>query len=442
MLKEARVISMRMVDLIEKKRDGKSLTKEEIDYIVTAYTEGSIPDYQMSALLMAIFYVDMTDEEITNLTLAMANSGEVIDLSSIEGIKVDKHSTGGVGDTTTLILAPLVASVGVPVAKMSGRGLGYTGGTLDKLEAIPGFKIELSEADFIRLVNESKVAVIGQSGDLAPADKKLYALRDVTATVSSIPLIASSIMSKKIAAGADAIVLDVTTGDGAFMKNLEDAKRLAQTMVRIGKLANRQTMAVISDMSQPLGEAIGNSLEVVEAIETLQGKGPKDLEEMCYALGSQMVVLAKKADSLEEARQLLEEALHSGKALEKFRQMIIDQGGDASVIDDPSKILTAKYEVEVPAKTSGVVTKLVANELGIAAMMLGAGRKTKDEDIDHAVGIKLHKKVGESVTEGESLLTIYSNTEAIEDVKALIDQNIEIGEDGAEPPLIHDIITE
>lgn len=433
---------MRMVDLIEKKRDGKSLTKEEIDYIVTAYTEGSIPDYQMSALLMAIFYVDMTDEEITNLTLAMANSGEVIDLSSIEGIKVDKHSTGGVGDTTTLILAPLVASVGVPVAKMSGRGLGYTGGTLDKLEAIPGFKIELSEADFIRLVNESKVAVIGQSGDLATADKKLYALRDVTATVSSIPLIASSIMSKKIAAGADAIVLDVTTGDGAFMKNLEDAKRLAQTMVRIGKLANRQTMAVISDMSQPLGEAIGNSLEVVEAIETLQGKGPKDLEEMCYALGSQMVVLAKKADSLEEARQLLEEALHSGKALEKFRQMITDQGGDASVIDDPSKILTAKYEVEVPAKTSGVVTKLVANELGIAAMMLGAGRKTKDEDIDHAVGIKLHKKVGESVTEGESLLTIYSNTEAIEDVKALIDQNIEIGEDGAEPPLIHDIITE
>lgn len=433
---------MRMVDLIEKKRDGKSLTKEEIDYIVTAYTEGSIPDYQMSALLMAIFYVDMTDEEITNLTLAMANSGEVIDLSSIEGIKVDKHSTGGVGDTTTLILAPLVASVGVPVAKMSGRGLGYTGGTLDKLEAIPGFKIELSEADFIRLVNESKVAVIGQSGDLAPADKKLYALRDVTATVSSIPLIASSIMSKKIAAGADAIVLDVTTGDGAFMKNLEDAKRLAQTMVRIGKLANRQTMAVISDMSQPLGEAIGNSLEVVEAIETLQGKGPKDLEEMCYALGSQMVVLAKKADSLEEARQLLEEALHSGKALEKFRQMITDQGGDATVIDDPSKILRAKYEVEVPAKTSGVVTKLVANELGIAAMMLGAGRKTKDEDIDHAVGIKLHKKVGESVSKGESLLTIYSNTEAIEDVKALIDQNIEIGEDGAEPPLIHDIITE
>ncbi|WP_430612661.1 pyrimidine-nucleoside phosphorylase [Enterococcus sp. DIV0876] len=433
---------MRMVDLIEKKRDGKSLTKEEIDYIVTAYTDGSIPDYQMSALLMAIYYVDMTDEEITNLTLAMANSGEVIDLSSIEGIKVDKHSTGGVGDTTTLILAPLVASVGVPVAKMSGRGLGYTGGTLDKLESIPGFKIEIPEEEFIRLVNESKMAVIGQSGDLAPADKKLYALRDVTATVSSIPLIASSIMSKKIAAGADAIVLDVTTGDGAFMKNIDDAKRLAKTMVRIGKLAHRQTMAVISDMSQPLGEAIGNSLEVVEAIETLQGNGPEDLTEMCYVLGSQMVVLAKKADSIEEARQMLSEALRSGKALSKFREMITNQGGDASVVDEPSKLLTAQYEIELPAKKSGVVTKLVANELGIAAMMLGAGRKTKEEDIDHAVGIKLHKKVGEAVSEGESLLTIYSNTEAIDDVIALIEKNIEIGEAGVEPPLIHDMITE
>jgi pyrimidine-nucleoside phosphorylase len=433
---------MRMVDLIEKKRDGKSLTKEEIDYIVTEYTKGSIPDYQMSALLMAIFYVDMTDEEITNLTLAMANSGEVIDLSSIEGIKVDKHSTGGVGDTTTLILAPLVASVGVPVAKMSGRGLGYTGGTLDKLESIPGFQIEIAEEKFINLVNKSKVAVIGQSGDLAPADKKLYALRDVTATVSSIPLIASSIMSKKIAAGADAIVLDVTTGDGAFMKKIADAKRLAQTMVRIGKLANRQTMAVISDMSQPLGEAIGNSLEVVEAIETLQGHGPADLEEMCYALGSQMVVLAKKADSLAEARTLLEEALHSGKALAKFREMIRNQGGDDSVIDDPSQILTAKYQRALPAKTAGVVTKIVANELGIAAMMLGAGRRTKEDDIDHAVGIKLHKKVGETVQTGEALLTIYSNTEAIDEVVDLIYQNIEIGESGSEPPLIHEIITE
>lgn len=433
---------MRMVDLIEKKRDGFSLTKDEIEYIVSEYTAENIPDYQISALLMAIFYQDMTDEEITYLTLAMANSGEVIDLSSIEGIKVDKHSTGGVGDTTTLILAPLVASVGVPVAKMSGRGLGYTGGTLDKLESIPGFKIELSEAEFIRTVNESKVAVIGQSGNLAPADKKLYALRDVTATVASIPLIASSIMSKKIAAGADAIVLDVTTGEGAFMKSLADAKRLAKTMVRIGKLADRQTMAVISDMSQPLGEAIGNSLEVVEAIETLKGNGPEDLVELCYALGSQMVVLAKKAATIKEARLMLEEALTSGKALDKFREMIRNQGGDASVVDAPESLLTAKYTYELPALASGTVEKLVANELGIAAMMLGAGRKTKEEQIDHAVGIKLHKKVGEQVEKGESLLTIYSNKEAIEEVKELIYQNIYIGENGTEPPLIHEIITE
>lgn len=435
---------MRMVDLIAKKRDGQSLSKEEIEWIVTGYTNGEIPDYQMSALTMAIFYQDMTDQEITDLTLAMANSGDVVNLENIEDIKVDKHSTGGVGDTTTLVLAPLVASVGVPVAKMSGRGLGYTGGTLDKLEAIPGFQIELSEDKFVELVNESKVAVIGQSGNLAPADKKLYALRDVTATVDSIPLIASSIMSKKIAAGADAIVLDVTTGDGAFMKNLEDAKRLASTMVQIGKLANRQTMAVISDMSQPLGEAIGNSLEVVEAIETLQGKGPKDLEEMCYVLGSQMVVLAKKADTLEQARKMLEEALHSGKAFAKFKEMVANQGGDVSVIDHPEKLLTAKYEIELPAKQSGVITKLVANELGIAAMMLGAGRKTKEDTIDFAVGLKLRKKVGEAIQEGESVLTIYANqpAEEIQDVVALLYQNIEIGPSGQEPPLIHGIITE
>lgn len=435
---------MRMVDLIAKKRDGQSLSKEEIEWIVTGYTNGEIPDYQMSALTMAIFYQDMTDQEITDLTLAMANSGDVVNLENIEGIKVDKHSTGGVGDTTTLVLAPLVASVGVPVAKMSGRGLGYTGGTLDKLEAIPGFQIELSEDKFVELVNESKVAVIGQSGNLAPADKKLYALRDVTATVDSIPLIASSIMSKKIAAGADAIVLDVTTGDGAFMKNLEDAKRLASTMVQIGKLANRQTMAVISDMSQPLGEAIGNSLEVVEAIETLQGKGPKDLEEMCYVLGSQMVVLAKKADTLEQAREMLEEALHSGKAFAKFKEMVANQGGDVSVIDHPEKLLTAKYEIELPAKQSGVITKLVANELGIVAMMLGAGRKTKEDTIDFAVGLKLRKKVGEAIQEGESVLTIYANqpAEEIQDVVALLYQNIEIGPSGQEPPLIHGIITE
>ncbi|HBC2412849.1 TPA: pyrimidine-nucleoside phosphorylase, partial [Enterococcus faecium] len=400
---------MRMVDLIEKKRDGNELSKEEIEYIVTNYTNGKIPDYQVSALLMAIFYQDMTNEEITNLTLAIANSGDVIDLSSLEGIKVDKHSTGGVGDTTTLILAPLVASVGVTVAKMSGRGLGYTGGTLDKLEAIPGFQIELSDEEFVRIVNESKVAVIGQSGNLAPADKKLYALRDVTATVDSLPLIASSIMSKKIAAGADAIVLDVTTGDGAFMKNIEDARRLAKTMTSIGKLANRETVAVISDMSEPLGEAIGNSLEVVEAIETLQGNGPEDLVEMCYALGSQMVVLAGKAKTTDEARTLLQEALESGKALAKFKEMIQNQGGDPAIVEHPERILTARYTMELPAKQSGVVSKIVANELGIAAMMLGAGRKTKEEDIDHAVGLKLHKKIGDTVTKGESLLTIYSN---------------------------------
>ncbi|HAZ0980982.1 pyrimidine-nucleoside phosphorylase [Enterococcus faecium] len=432
---------MRMVDLIEKKRDGNELSKEEIEYIVTNYTNGKIPDYQVSALLMAIFYQDMTNEEITNLTLAIANSGDVIDLSSLEGIKVDKHSTGGVGDTTTLILAPLVASVGVTVAKMSGRGLGYTGGTLDKLEAIPGFQIELSDEEFVRIVNESKVAVIGQSGNLAPADKKLYALRDVTATVDSLPLIASSIMSKKIAAGADAIVLDVTTGDGAFMKNIEDARRLAKTMTSIGKLANRETVAVISDMSEPLGEAIGNSLEVVEAIETLQGNGPEDLVEMCYALGSQMVVLAGKAKTTDEARTLLQEALESGKALAKFKEMIQNQGGDPAIVEHPERILTARYTMELPAKQSGVVSKIVANELGIAAMMLGAGRKTK-EDIDHAVGLKLHKKIGDTVTKGESLLTIYSNDEEITSVIELLYKNIEIGESAMKPTLIHDIITE
>ena len=433
---------MRMVDLIEKKRDGNELSKEEIEYIVTNYTNGKIPDYQVSALLMAIFYQDMTNEEITNLTLAIANSGDVIDLSSLEGIKVDKHSTGGVGDTTTLILAPLVASVGVTVAKMSGRGLGYTGGTLDKLEAIPGFQIELSDEEFVRIVNESKVAVIGQSGNLAPADKKLYALRDVTATVDSLPLIASSIMSKKIAAGADAIVLDVTTGDGAFMKNIEDARRLAKTMTSIGKLANRETVAVISDMSEPLGEAIGNSLEVVEAIETLQGNGPEDLVEMCYALGSQMVVLAGKAKTTDEARTLLQEALESGKALAKFKEMIQNQGGDPAIVEHPERILTARYTMELPAKQSGVVSKIVANELGIAAMMLGAGRKTKEEDIDHAVGLKLHKKIGATVTKGESLLTIYSNDEEITSVIELLYKNIEIGESAMKPTLIHDIITE
>lgn len=433
---------MRMVDLIEKKRDGGHLTKEEIDFIIKGYTTGEVPDYQMSSLLMSIFFEDMTDEEITHLTLAMAYSGETIDLSSIEGIKVDKHSTGGVGDTTTIVLAPLVASVGVPVAKMSGRGLGHTGGTIDKLEAIPGFQVEIPNDRFIKLVNETKVAVTGQSADLAPADKKMYALRDVTATVNSIPLIASSIMSKKIASGADGIVLDVTTGDGAFMKNIEDAKRLAHTMVRIGKLSGRQTMAVISDMSEPLGNAIGNSLEVIEAIETLKGNGPKDLEELVYVLGSQMVVLAKHANTLEEARAMLKEALESGRALDKFREMIANQGGNPDVIDDYSKFGEAKYVVEIPAKESGFVSNIHAESMGVAAMMLGAGRKTKEDVIDYTVGLVLNKKVGESIQQGESLVTVYANSENIDEVIAKIYASISIGEHAEEITLIHGIITE
>ncbi|MFW3538421.1 thymidine phosphorylase [Vagococcus fluvialis] len=433
---------MRMVDLIQKKRDGGVLSKEEINFIVSGYTSGDITDYQMSALLMSIYFEDMTDEEITCLTMAMSHSGDVIDLSEIDGIKVDKHSTGGVGDTTTIVLAPLVASVGAAVAKMSGRGLGHTGGTIDKLEAIPGFQVEIPNDDFIRLVNESFVAVTGQSGDLAPADKKIYALRDVTATVDSIPLISSSIMSKKIASGADAIVLDVTTGDGAFMKSLEDAERLAHTMVRIGKLANRQTMAIISDMSQPLGNAIGNANEIVEAIDALKGEGPEDLMEMVYTLGSQMVVLAKKAETLEEARQMLEENIKNGKATEKFKEMIRNQGGDDSIVDHPEKLPQAKYVFEVPAKESGVVSKMVADQIGIAAMMLGAGRRTKEETIDYAVGLYLNKKVGDIVKEGESLVTIYANREDVEDVKQVLYENIEIGESGKEPTLIHKVITE
>ena len=433
---------MRMVDLIQKKRDGGILSEEEIKFIVSGYTDGSITDYQMSALLMSIYFKDMTDEEITSLTMAMSHSGDVIDLSEIEGIKVDKHSTGGVGDTTTIVLAPLVASVGAAVAKMSGRGLGHTGGTIDKLEAIPGFQVEIPNDDFIRLVNESYVAVTGQSGDLAPADKKIYALRDVTATVDSIPLIASSIMSKKIASGADAIVLDVTTGDGAFMKSLEDAERLAHTMVRIGKLANRQTMAIISDMSQPLGNAIGNANEIKEAIDALKGNGPEDLMEMVYTLGSQMVVLAKKAETLEEARHMLEENIANGKAVDKFKEMIRNQGGDDSVVDHPEKLPQAKYVIEVSSKQTGVVSKMVADQIGIAAMLLGAGRRTKEEAIDYGVGLFLNKKVGDAVKEGESLVTIYSNREDVEDVKKVLYDNIEIGEDGVEPILIHKVITE
>lgn len=433
---------MRMIDIIEKKRNGKELATEEINFFVKGYTEGTIPDYQASALAMAIYFQDMSDREIADLTIAMVHSGETLDLSAIPGIKVDKHSTGGVGDTTTLVLAPLVAALGVPVAKMSGRGLGHTGGTIDKLESIQGFHVEITTDQFIDLVNREKVAIIGQTAELAPADKKLYALRDVTATVDSIPLIASSIMSKKIAAGADAIVLDVTTGAGAFMKNEEDAIRLAETMVRIGNHVGRKTMAVISDMSQPLGYAIGNALEVKEAIDTLKGEGPDDLTELVLALGSQMVVLAGKATTLEEARNMLKEAIASGAGLAKFKKFVANQGGDPSVIDHPEKLPQAKYAIDLPAITSGYVSQMVADQIGVAAMMLGAGRATKEDKIDFAVGIVLRKKVGDRVEAGEPLATIYANREAVEDVKEKIYDNITISDHFEEPKLIHKIITE
>ena len=433
---------MRMVDIIEKKRDGQILTKEEIEFFIEGYTNGDIPDYQASSLAMAIFFQDMNEEERAALTMAMVNSGDVIDLSKINGIKVDKHSTGGVGDTTTLVLAPLVAAVGVPVAKMSGRGLGHTGGTIDKLESIDGFHVEISEADFIKLVNENQVAVIGQTGNLTPADKKLYALRDVTGTVNSIPLIASSIMSKKIAAGADAIVLDVKTGNGAFMKTLEDAEALAHAMVSIGNNVGRNTMAIISDMSQPLGRAIGNALELKEAIDTLNGQGPEDLTELVLTLGSQMVVLAERANTLEEARQLLNEAIENGSALDKCKTFLENQGGDASVVNLPELLPTAEYQIDYKAKSSGVVSELIANEIGVASMMLGAGRQTKDDDIDLSVGIVLNKKVGDKVNVGESLLTIHSNRENVDDVIKKLDESIEIKAQAKTPTLIHKIITE
>ncbi|MFD1850546.1 pyrimidine-nucleoside phosphorylase [Oceanobacillus bengalensis] len=433
---------MRMYDIIEKKRDGQELTETEIQFFINGYTKDEIPDYQVSALLMAIYFNDMTDGERASLTKVMVESGDQIDLAQIEGVKVDKHSTGGVGDTTTLILAPLVASVGVPIAKMSGRGLGHTGGTIDKLESIPGFHVEITNDEFIELVNKNKVAVIGQSGNLTPADKKLYSLRDVTATVNSIPLIASSIMSKKIAAGADAIVLDVKTGSGAFMKELEDSEKLASAMVSIGQQVGRNTIAIISDMNQPLGFAIGNALEVKEAIATLQGNGPKDLTELCLVLASHMVVLANQATSTEEARKKLEENLKNGKALEQFKLFLGSQGGDTSVVDQPDTLPQASYQVELPAKVSGTVSKIVADEIGTAAMMLGAGRATKESEIDLAVGIVLHKKIGDDVKQGEALLTIHANSEAIDDVKELLYQNIEISTGKIEaPPLIYGTIT-
>lgn len=433
---------MRMFDIIEKKRDGKELTKEEIEFFIYGISKDEIPDYQTSALLMAIYFQGMTKEERVHLTKAMVESGEQIDLSAIEGIIVDKHSTGGVGDSVTIILAPLVASLGVPVAKMSGRGLGHTGGTLDKLEAIPNFNVEIPNDEFIKLVNKNKLAVIGQSANLTPADQKLYSLRDVTATINSLPLMAGSIMSKKIAAGADAIVLDVKTGSGAFMKKLEDSKELAQAMVEIGNLMGRQTMAVISDMSQPLGNAVGNSLEIIEAIETLKGKGPEDLTELTLTIGSLMVYLANHASSVDQAREKLEESIENGAALEKLKDLIASQGGDPSVVDDPEKLPRAKYEISLPAREEGYVKSIAANEVGLASLLLGAGRSTKEDEIDLSVGVLLHKKIGDYVKEGEPLLTIHANKEDLNSIKEKLYESIKLSsEQVSPPPLIYETIT-
>ncbi|MGJ0844325.1 pyrimidine-nucleoside phosphorylase [Clostridium tertium] len=433
---------MRMYDIILKKRKGLELSTEEIEFFVNGFTKGEVPDYQASALLMAIFFNKMNKRETADLTMAMVNSGDKIDLSSINGVKVDKHSTGGVGDKTSICLTPLVASLGVPVAKMSGRGLGHTGGTIDKLEAFNGFSVELSEETFINNSNTIGIALTGQTGNIAPADKKIYALRDVTATVDNMSLIASSIMSKKIASGADAIVLDVKVGDGAFMKTPEDAKALAREMVDIGSSVGRKTIGVISDMDQPLGYAIGNSLEVKEAIELLKGNGPKDLLELTLTLGSYMLVCGKTARNFEEGKALLLKNINNGKGLEKLKEFVKAQGGDASLIDDTDKFPKAKYVVEVKATQSGVISKINAEAFGLIAMELGAGRETKESIIDLSVGIVLNKKRGEVVKEGDILAYIHSNDESnIEKAKNDIIKNMIISNSlDKEIPLIYDIV--
>lgn len=400
---------MRMYDIIMNKRNGLELSKEEIEYFVKGFTKGDIPDYQVSALLMAIYFNKMNKRETKDLTLAMANSGDVLSLDKIEGIKVDKHSTGGVGDKTTILLAPLVASCGIPVAKMSGRGLGHTGGTIDKLESFKGFSVNLPEEKFIENVNKHKIALVAQTGHLAPADKKIYALRDVTATVENMSLIASSIMSKKIASGADSIVLDVKVGEGAFMKTPGDARALAQEMVNIGNSVGRKTIAIISDMNQPLGYAIGNSLEVIEAINTLKGKGPSDLLELTLNLGSYMLILGKKASSFDEGYNLLLENIKNKKALEKLKEFVKIQGGDERYIDDTNLFEKASYIIEVKAKNSGIVSKIHAEKVGLIAMELGAGRVTKESKIDLSVGIVLNKKCKDKVNKGETLAYIHAN---------------------------------
>lgn len=400
---------MRMYDIIAKKRDGFGLTKEEIDFFIEGYTRGDIPDYQASALSMAIFIKGMDDEETANLTMAMAKSGDVLDLHRIEGVKVDKHSTGGVGDKTSLVLGPMVAALGVPVAKMSGRGLGHTGGTIDKLESFPGFVTGISEETFINNVNSIKIAIAGQTGNLAPADKKLYALRDVTATVNCIPLIASSIMSKKIASGADVIVLDVKTGSGAFMKKEEDAIALAETMVRIGTNVGRRTIAIVSDMDEPLGNAVGNSIEVIEAVNTLKGNGPEDLLKLCICLGSYMVVGGKITDSVAEAEKMLVKTIEDGSALNKLKQLVSAQGSDSYYAENPEQLLKAEFEYEVKAEHSGYVSRIICDEVGTCAMLLGGGRETKESTIDLGAGIYLKKKVGDYVEKGEGIAVLYTN---------------------------------
>ncbi len=400
---------MRMYDLIIKKRSGKALTREEIAFMIKGFTDGIIPDYQMSAMMMAVYFQGMNEEETLFLTLEMEKSGDVLDLSGIDGIKVDKHSTGGVGDKTSLALIPMVAACGVKVAKMSGRGLGHTGGTIDKLESFPGFSTEISIEQFFKNVEQNGISIMGQTKELAPADKKLYALRDVTATVDNMSLIASSIMSKKLAAGADAIVLDVKTGSGAFMKKTKDAFALAGEMVKIGKNAGKETIAVISDMDQPLGSAVGNILEVKEAIRTLRGNGPKDFETLCLTLGAHMLVAGKKAAHVEEAEKMLYDVITSGKALEKLARFIESQGGDSSYVYEPEKFDKATIIEEIKAPENGYISRINCEEIGNCSLVLGGGRQTKESRIDLTVGLVLLKKKGDYVTKGESIAVIHGN---------------------------------
>ena len=402
---------MRIYDIIQKKRDGFELTKEEIEFFVKGYTDGEIPDYQISALLMAIYFSKMNERETFDLTMAMANSGDILDLSAINGIKADKHSTGGVGDKTSLVLGPMVAALGVPVAKMSGRGLGHTGGTIDKLESIPGFNTVLPTKQFIDNVNNIKIALVGQTANLAPADKKLYALRDVTATVDNLSLIASSIMSKKLASGADAIILDVKTGSGAFMKTENDAIELARAMVNIGESAGKETISLITNMDEPLGYAVGNALEVIEVIETLKGNGPKDLLELSVVLGANMIMTAGKTDKIEEAIDLLYKTIEDGSAINKFKEFIEVQGGDSRVIEDYTLFKQASFIYEVCASEDGFVKAIDTSRIGVASLVLGGGRETKESIIDTSVGVILNKKVGDRVSSGEVYAKIYANDE-------------------------------